>query len=298
MKVGMALGSGGARGLAHVGVLKALKELDIPIDYVSGSSMGALVGAIYSSSVSIDPLESLADEFNWRKMLKLFLPTLSKEGLIDGDKIVELLENNLEYRKFSELQMPFAVETTDIQTGNLHTITQGDLVDAVRASISIPLIFTPVRRDGKILVDGGLVSPVPVKSVRSLGADFIIGVNVLAKSRSWMSSDKMHKQFQSGKSNILSRLFQQSSGKETEDERKQSNLNFVMILTQTIGTSVSKLADFQLQVEQPDIVIEPDTSSINIYDFHRGGELIDSAYEMTIEIIRDNQGLLKEKGLM
>ncbi len=295
MKIGVALGSGGARGLAHIGVLKALDELEVPVHCLSGSSMGAVVGAAYARYQSVEQLEAFVRSFSWRKMIRLFLPTISREGLLDGDKIVELLEENLVVAQFSDLRLPLALETTDLRTGELCTFTEGDLLKAIRASISIPLVFTPVRMNGRILVDGGLVSPVPVKAARDLGADFVIGVNVLAKTRSWLSEANVKKHFESGetsRSRILSRLFQQQEVDKTRKEQRDADLGFMMILTQTVGISIAKLANFQLQVEQPDILIEPDTSKINIYDFHRGGEIIDQACQLTLDILQDKHDLL------
>ncbi len=298
MKIGVALGSGGARGLAHIGVLRALDDLEVPIHCLSGSSMGAVVGAAYASSQSIEKIETLIRSFSWRSLIKLFLPTISREGLVDGDKIVEMLEENLGVTRFSELHLPLALETTDLRTGDLWTLTEGDLIKAIRASISIPLVFTPVRMDGKILVDGGLVSPVPVKAARDLGADFVIGVNVLAKNRSWLSEANFKKHFDPGepsRSRVLSRLFAQQGSEKTRKERRDADLGFMMILTQTVGISIAKLASFQLQVEQPDLLIEPDTAEINIYDFHRGNEIIDKAYQLTLEILQDKQDIINHK---
>jgi len=296
MKVGLALGSGGARGLAHVGVIKALQEAGVPVDVIAGSSMGALVGAAYASNLSVDGLEEFSREFTWRSMFRLFLPTISREGLIDGKKIKEILQEKIGCRTFEELRLPLALETTDLETGELYTLTQGDLISAVRASISIPLVFTPVRLDGRILVDGGLVSPVPVKSARLLGADFVIGVNVLAQARSWLGADRVQRHFQNGSatnSSFLSRFFANEEKKLASQVQRDTDLGFMLILTQTIGISVSRLATFQLKIEKPDLLIEPDTSAVNIYDFHRGGELIDQGYQLTRQLLEQNGKLIR-----
>ncbi len=295
MKVGLALGSGGARGLAHIGVMQALRDSDIPIHCISGSSMGALVGAVYASSGSVEHLENLGNEFTWRSMYRLFLPTISKEGLIDGGKILEMLKDTLPVKEFDDLQIPLALETTDLQRGECCTLADGELAKAIRASISIPLIFTPVRHDGRILVDGGLVSPVPVTTARNLGAEFVIAVNVLGKTRSWLKTEKVRQHFKENKSTqsrILGHLFRNGVGSENLTDRAaqhDADLGFMMILTQTVGISISKLAALQLQVEQPDILIAPDTSEINIYDFHRGDDVIDTAYQHTLDVL-DKKG--------
>jgi len=291
MKIGVALGSGGARGLAHIGVLKALVEQEIEISYISGSSMGALVGAVYACSLSIEQLEAMSADFTWRKMFRLFMPSMPRSGLIDGAKIVQLLEENINREDFSDLQIPLAVDTTDVENGELITITKGKIVPAVRASISIPIIFRPIEIDGRVLVDGGLVSPVPVKTLRDMGADYVIAVNVLAKHRSWLKAEKVRKQLEKEQTSNIHQLLKRLNLDDKIPERRSDrdrNLGILMVLAQTIGIAISKMADYQLEVEKPDLLIQPDTSNINVYDFYRGEEVIPQAYQLTHQILGEN----------
>lgn len=290
MKIGVALGSGGARGLAHIGVLKAIVDSGVEISYISGSSMGAVVGAVYAATQSVDELDQVARGFTWRSLVRMFTPSISRGGLIDGENIVEFLRDHLPVRDFSQLNIPFALETTDLETGELVTIKEGDLMQAIRASISIPLIFTPSEIDGRILVDGGLVSPVPVKTVREMGADYVIAVNVLEKHRGWVKQRKTQSRT-AGKeetsANFLSRVLRMKPEEEKSVRQADKDLGFMVVLTQTVGIAISRMADYQLQLENPELLIQPDTSDLNVYDFHRGAAVIDTAYRLTCDRLKE-----------
>ncbi len=188
-KIGLALGSGGAKGLAHLGVLKVLEENQVPIDYLSGSSIGALIGGLYAAGYEIKDLEKLALEINWRQLLTLlFDPNFKlQKGLINGTKITKFLETYLKNKTFENCRIPLAVIATDLKTGDKIVFKNGELIPALRASMSIPFIFKPYEMKGKFLVDGGLTSPVPVEAVKQLGAEVVIAVNlnVFQKNEKW-----------------------------------------------------------------------------------------------------------------
>lgn len=206
-RIGLVLSGGGAKGLAHIGVLKVLEKHNIPIDYITGTSMGSIVGALYALGYSADAIERIARDINWAdifegsvnridisveekdeadryllefpiKNAKVVLP----KGLISGQKL-EMLLAKLTWsvhgqNDFSKFHIPFKCIATDIETGNAYVLDHGFLPDALRASMAIPSVFTPVVIDGKLLVDGGIVRNLPASDVKEMGADFIIGVNV------------------------------------------------------------------------------------------------------------------------
>jgi len=172
-KIGLALGSGSARGLAHIGVIKALDEAGIRVDYIAGTSAGAVVGAVYASG-RINSLENVVLQLDWKKIVYFFDVVFPKSGLIDGNKITDFIRNHVDEKNIEDLPLPFCAVSTDLATGNEVAIQEGDLIEAVRASISIPGIFTPVKKNDITLVDGGLVNPVPVSVVREMGAGFVI----------------------------------------------------------------------------------------------------------------------------
>jgi len=176
-KIGLALGSGGARGLAHIGVIKVLEEHHIRIDFISGSSIGALIGGFYAAGLNIKKMEEIALETNWRRMFSLVDPKLN-QGLIGGEKVKTFIENYINGKKIEDCAIPFAAVATDIKTGEIAVLRNGEMSQAIRASISVPLVFKPTEINGRILADGGLSAPVPVEIVKDMGADIVIAVNL------------------------------------------------------------------------------------------------------------------------
>jgi len=179
-KIGLTLGSGAARGLTHIGVLKALDELDIKIDCISGTSIGALIGAGYAMGMSWQEMEEIALKTDWKLMTKIFSPTLSLSSLTNDRYLNEFLKGIFGDITFEDLKISLGVVAADIESGKMLVINSGSILKAVRASISIPVIFSPVSYESYHLVDGGLVNPTPVDVTRTMGADKIIAVNLRA----------------------------------------------------------------------------------------------------------------------
>lgn len=175
--IGLALGSGGARGLAHIGVIKTLTAAGIPIDYIAGTSIGSLVGGMYDAFGDTEPLEDFARSLGYRELAQvLFDPGIG--GVIKGEKATEYLEHYLNGITIESLSIPFAAVATDITSGEPVVMSSGNLAQAIRASGSIPVLFAPALVDGRYLVDGGTSIPVPASVVRSMGADIVIAVNL------------------------------------------------------------------------------------------------------------------------
>jgi NTE family protein len=174
--LGIALGGGSARGWAHIGVLKGLVEAGIRPNLVCGTSIGALVGAAYADG-ELERLERWVLNLTWQNVVG-FLDFATGGGLIKGARIMAFFRENFVDVEISALDPAFAAVATDLFTGREVWLREGRVVDAVRASIALPGLFTPVQRDGKLLVDGGLVNPVPVSLCRAMGADIVIGVDV------------------------------------------------------------------------------------------------------------------------
>ncbi|MFC1946437.1 patatin-like phospholipase family protein [Chloroflexota bacterium] len=178
-KIGLALGGGAARGLSHIGVLKVLEDNEIYPDVITGTSIGALIGALYAGGVGIRDIEQFALGLDFKRLALLTDITLPVSGLISGKRIISLIKSILGDLTFSQLKYEFACVATDIITGEQVVLREGSLVEAIRASISLPGIFTPVNITGRHLVDGGLVNEVPVSVCREIGAEYVIGVNVI-----------------------------------------------------------------------------------------------------------------------
>jgi len=176
-RVGLALSGGAARGIAHVGVLRALEENKVPVDAIAGASAGALIGGCYAAGLPIDELTSMARAFRWRKTARL---SFSRLGLQTNAKMEKFLREHLPVTRFEDLKIRFAALTMDLHKGTAVVFRdQGDLPFAIRASTCIPAVYTPVRdSQGRWLVDGGLVASLPISYVRDLGVDVVIASDV------------------------------------------------------------------------------------------------------------------------
>jgi NTE family protein len=176
-KIGLALGGGFARGLAHVGVLKVLEEEKIPIDFIAGTSVGSVIGAAYASGISAKELEEIAALVRFKDFSRW---TFSRFGLFSNDKMAVFLRKILRCKTFAELRIPLAIAATDIVTGEPAVFTSGDLADPVRASCAYPGMFQPVKIGNRLLVDGLLAHAVPAMPLRDMGAERVISVYLAA----------------------------------------------------------------------------------------------------------------------
>jgi len=177
-KIGLALGSGGPRGLAHIGIIKILEKNNIPIDYIAGSSAGAIIGGIYAATKNIQQIEKFALDSSRQELLSLFFDPSIKYGIISGQKLEKFIKKFIGKINFNQLKIPFAAVATNIETGKRVILDRGNVAKAIRISGSIPVVFQAIKKHRKILVDGGLSDPVPVDVVRKMGADFVIAVDL------------------------------------------------------------------------------------------------------------------------
>lgn len=175
-KVGLALGGGAARGIAHIGVLKVLQHYKVPIDFIAGTSSGSLVGAIYAAGMDLVMIEEISLRTHWGDFFKV---ALFRPGFISGEAIEEFMAKHIGDLKFSDLKIPFAVVATDLQTGGRVVIREGKVAKAVAASSVFPGFFAPAELEGKFLIDGGIASNVPVDVVREAGAEYVIASDVI-----------------------------------------------------------------------------------------------------------------------
>jgi len=177
-KIGLALGGGGPKGLAHIGVIKILEKNGVPIDYIAGTSAGSLIGGMYAYSKNITAIEDHIMNKNWIQTLSVFADPSLKGGFIEGGKMQQFLDDYLDGAQFHDVKIPFQATAVDIQSGNLVSLHQGLLSRAIRASSAIPMLFKPVEIDNHLYLDGGLLCSVPVDIVRKMGADIVIAVQL------------------------------------------------------------------------------------------------------------------------
>jgi NTE family protein len=237
-KVGLALGGGAARGLAHIGVLEVLQKEGVPVDMIAGTSAGAAIGALYAQGKDASQIKALAIKMGRMQLLSLVDLALPRSGFVEGTRIKNLLKSIIGDIKFSDLSIPLACVATDIRSGEEIVINDGSVLEGVRASISIPVIFSAVKWQDRYLVDGGLVNPVPVKTVREMGADFIIAVNVIS-----------------------------DMGNRTRRAKKVKQPGMFQVMLQSIYIATYSVVRSSL--ERADIVIEPQLTNIGYGDFHR-----------------------------
>lgn len=263
LSIGIALGGGGARGLAHIGVLKALEDNDIYPDFIAGTSIGSLVGALYASGLSARDIEQISFQYDWRKVAGLADMVIPVSGLIQGRKVVNLLESYIGNIDFSDLRIRYACVAADIMNGEQVVIDQGRVIDAVRASISIPGIFTPVKHMERVLVDGGIVSEVPVSVCRKMGAQFVVGVNVIPDP-----AKAIH-------ISILNRKTEDDRKKKRPEKKEDPDADLprlIDVMTQMLGISGYRVALEDLK--GADIAISPPVEIIGFWQFFRAPEAI------------------------
>ncbi len=298
-KVGLALGSGSARGWAHIGVLEALEDNQIPVDYIAGTSIGAFVGSVYAAG-EIASLNEFALGMNWRMVLSYFDVVFPKSGFLDGKKVHALFSMHTQARTFDDLRIPVKMVATDLNTGQVVILDEGNIIDSIRASVSVPGVFTPVRRGKQLLVDGGLVNPIPVDIVREMGAEVIIAVDLntgLAATRQTVpetakpGEESSWQDLISGKNEIISRLARSyvDAEKLIRDkigswfDRSDPKPNIIEIMGTTIDIMEEQIARNNLALHKPDVLINPRLGDLSMFDFDEAGRSIREGYDKTME---------------
>ncbi len=187
-KIGLALGGGVVLGAAHIGVLQAIHELDIRVDYVTGTSIGAFIAALYAFGKPWYDIEEIAMGLEWVDTAAL---ALSQYGLLSNQKLGEIVRNLIGDARFKEAKIPLGMVASDVVTGEKVMLTDGNVADAVMASSCIPGIFKPIRINGKMLIDGGLLENVPIMMAREMGAEYVIAVDLFTASHSHRTPDNL-----------------------------------------------------------------------------------------------------------
>jgi len=262
LKIGIALGSGSARGWSHIGVLRALEKAGIRPQIVCGSSIGALVGAVYADE-DLDALEEWVLELTWRKVLGFFDISFNG-GFLKGARLFSFLQDKLLDKRVEDLALPFGAVATDLHSGREIWLREGKAVDAVRASIALPGLFTPFELDGRLLVDGALVNPVPVSLCRAMGADIVIGVD----------------------------LGSGLAGRHVRP-RRDGAPNMIEVVAESISIMQARITRSRLAGEPADVLITPRLGDMGALDYHRAAESIKegrAAVELMLPQLRQLPG--------
>ena len=254
-RIALALSGGAARGIAHAGVLRALTEHQIPIDCIAGTSAGALVGGAYASGMSVSEIEAIGRSMRWRDVGR---STLSRFGVQSNVRMERYLRTHMKVTRFEDLPIPFAAIATDLKSGDAVVMRdEGDVPFAIRASCAIPGWYIPVTDDqGRQLVDGGLVSLIPVAAARALGADIVIAVDVNAEGATFLGPTR-------------------------------STIGIILQAALVVQRTVSRS-----QLLDADIVIKPRVGHIRWDQLSRGEELLAAGYDAASENIEGIKGLI------
>ncbi len=284
-RIGLALGSGSARGWSHIGVIEALAEAGIEPDIVCGCSIGALVGAAYVAG-KLASLKDFAQSLSWREVARLLDVRMSGGGLIGGQEIVALLRKMKISAPIASYAKPFAAIATDLETGREIWLRDGPIEEAVRASISLPGIFSPALRGERWLVDGGLVNPVPVSVCRALGADIVIAVNLngdLVGRREFGRSGGIVGRATGAPPEFLKRLLNQIPAALREQasailpklvSSTTSSPGYFDVLMNSINVMQDQITRARLAGEPPHVMLVPRLGDIGLLEFNRAAEII------------------------
>lgn len=315
-KLGLALGSGAARGISHLGVLQALDEENITVHAISGCSIGAMVGASYAGG-SVREFRDFLTTINWKIMASYFDFNFPQRGLLEGRKLLNLIEKLLPVHDFNQLTIPFRAIATDLATGDEVQLQSGNLVRAIRASMSLPGILVPFEIDGRYLVDGGLVNPIPVDVAYNMGAEVVIGVDLnhdlirrngrkkqlkakkksteqLAKQNepkagsSWMPW-KLEERYRILEDSVRQSVNRWFEDKEIDEKREP---NIFDVLANSINIMEYQISRHKLEENQPDILIQPHLGYLNLFDYDEADATIREGYNRTMEHMDQIKALL------
>ena len=258
-KIGIALGGGAARGYAHIGVLNAIDELNIPISYVSGTSIGSFIGALYSSgNLKTFEKEVRARNSFMKDVLFKIDPVFPKLSIMNGNEVVRIFKEITDINTFEELNIPLTTVATDIVNNVKIESSKGDLINAIKASIAIPGVLTPTYVNENLCVDGGLIDPVPLQSIIDMGSDRTIAVNLYGLQIS---------------------------------KKKDKKYNIVDIVDRSAKIILNNVTHLSFKNNEPNILIEPPIDQFYGWDFHRANELIDIGYDTAKEILTKNKNI-------
>jgi len=287
-KIGLALGSGSARGWSHLGVIRAIREARIPIDVVSGTSMGAMIAGAFAAGF-IEPLETWVRALTWPDIIGLMDVNLPRAGLFEGDRLTKYLRETMTDLQIEDLPIPFAAVATELNSGKEVWFQEGSLMDAIRASMSMPGILTPFQRGAEWLVDGGLVNPIPVSLCRHMGADVVIAVNlnsdIMGRRFLVRESDSFAKRSKTALSQKLASLIngklkssQVSLFKSLVQEQPDRGPSLVQVISKSVYIMQDRITRQRLATDLPEIVVSPHLAHIGLLEFNRGEESIDEGY--------------------
>ncbi len=308
VKIGLALGGGSAKGMSYIGLIRVFEKHKISISYVSGTSIGALIGGLYCAGFSADEMEKMINELKWKRMLDF---NDFGNGLIRGNKIEKWLRKVLKGKQFKDLKIPFAASAVDIHNGEEVIFDSGDVAKAIHASIAIPGVFSPVKINHRHYVDGGVVDPVPVGILRKKRMDKVIAVSLSTPAKRLRTkkvpenkkSPFMQVFLESGVENLRNYLKQEhilpgsilwflTPGRIEKFSTKNFPPVFRVVL-RSYHLMFNELAILRMAEHKPDIIIKPKVYDIELFDFHKFKKCIKRGESATSRMIGEIEKLVK-----
>jgi NTE family protein len=293
--IALVLGSGGARGLAHIGVIKCLEENHIPIHSVVGTSIGAFIGGLYTSGIDAGGMEEVVRTMDKFTMAKILMPRFSTSGIVNNVRVKKFIKKLIGEKRIEDLPMVFRAVSTDLITGEEVVLDKGLLVDAILASIAIPAVFQPVYHHGRYLVDGGLCNPLPISVAQRIHAQYSIAVNVSPKpERIQKRIQKKTNEKDIRKKNTqplwLFNLLHTRGYTFSVDTtripalgtREPHDIYFptaLRVTLQSISISAHNLIAQHLKQAQPDVLISPRIEEYDMLEFYKGVDIIQCGYD-------------------
>lgn len=283
--IALVLSGGGARGIAHIGVINELQNHGYKITSIAGTSMGALVGGIFATG-DMPSLEKWLKSLDLMEVVKLTDFSISNKGLIRGNKVIKRMKEIIPDRNIEDLPLPYCAVATDIINGTEKVFDKGNLYDAIRASISIPTIFRPYKIGRNYYVDGGVLNPVPVNHVERSGNDSLVVVDVNAFIPAEEPEEKKNEIQEKQKSDddhtfidYLNRFQHKLSN--IIPKNKNDEIGMFNLTNKSIGLMLHKISSLLLEVYKPDLIINMSRESFGTFDFYKAAELIEMGEEIT-----------------
>jgi NTE family protein len=281
--IALVLSSGGARGLAHIGAIEALEEHGYHISSIAGCSMGALIGGVYAAG-KLKEYREWMKTIDRKKMLELTDFSFSINHLVKGDRIIEAIMAFVPDMAIEDLPIPYCAVATDWQNGEEVVFREGSLFDAIRASISLPLYYEPVRRDGRILIDGGVINPIPLNRVERHEGDLLVGVDVSGHNykKQWERQQRLaekHKADRSLKAQILDKLLPDNL-----------DFNYYTVLSRTSSLMIRQNSILMERLMKPDILIDIQMSSYGGFDYDKSERIVNLGKKKTDLAISQFEG--------
>ncbi|HTO53474.1 MAG TPA: patatin-like phospholipase family protein [Myxococcota bacterium] len=300
-RLGLALGAGGARGLAHAGVLFGLTEAGVAIDAIAGTSIGALIGALWATG-QLEFFERELRSTDRSDLVRYLDPVWPRSGLLSGERATEYLRSLIGDWRIEDLPIAFAAVAVDLVSGEEIWIREGRLLDAVRASISLPGIFVPVRQGSRVLVDGAIRNPVPISPLEALGVDVRVAVNLQAqpvrelepRTRRHSVVSRIGDAFESG----LARLGKRSRVRDPAEPEPPAGPNLIEVLSASMSVLEHEIAKHRLAREPVDVVLTPELGSIRLLEFHKSVRAVSAGRaELEAKLPEIQAALRKRAGL-